>query len=102
MTADIWKAIDNRCTLKKKLTDAKSERLHECYQQQCSEADRVVKCLTGADKQVYIDGLAAKAEDAMERNQQGTVYKITKLISGKFQAHANSIIKDKQGSLLAT
>ena len=31
LTADIWKAIDNRCTLKKKLTDAKSERLRKHY-----------------------------------------------------------------------
>ena len=39
MTVDKWKAIDNRCILKKKLIDFKSERLHECYKQQYSEAD---------------------------------------------------------------
>ena len=30
------------------------------------------------------------------------MYKITKLICGKYQANANTIIKDKQGSLLTT
>ena len=45
MRADTWKAIDNRHTLKKKLIDTKSERLHEHYQEQYSEADRQVKCL---------------------------------------------------------
>ena len=39
ITADTWKAIDNRRTLKKKLIDAKSERLRDRYQQQNNEAD---------------------------------------------------------------
>ena len=69
MTADTRKAVDNRCTLKKKLIDAKSERLQEHYQQQYSEANRQVKHLTRADKRAYIDGLAAEAEDAVKRNQ---------------------------------
>ena len=38
--ADTWNVIDNRRTLKTKLTDAKSERLCKHYQQQCSEANR--------------------------------------------------------------
>ena len=40
MRADTWNVIDNRRTLKTKLTDAKSERLCKHYQQQCSEANR--------------------------------------------------------------
>ena len=86
---------------KEELTDAKSERLCEHYQQY-SEADQPVKRLKSADKQAYIDGLAAEAEEAAKRNQQGTVYKITELTCGKYQAHANTIIKDKQGFLLMT
>ena len=39
MRADTWNVIDNRRTLKKKLIDAKSERVRECYQQWYSEAD---------------------------------------------------------------
>ena len=31
MKADTWKAIDTRHILKKRLTDAKSERLHERF-----------------------------------------------------------------------
>ena len=38
MTADTWKAINNRRSLKK-VTGAKSERLRKRYQQQYSEAD---------------------------------------------------------------
>ena len=102
MTADTWKAIDNMRTLKKKLTDAKSERLCEHYQQQYHEADQQVKRLKRADKRAYIDGLAAEAEDAAKRNQQGTVHTKTKLICGKYQANANVIIKDKQGFLPTT
>ena len=86
---------------KEELTDAKSERLCEHYQQY-REANQPVKCLKSADKQAYIDGLAAEEEDAAKRNQQGTAHKITKLTFGKYQAHANTIIKDKQGFLLMT
>ena len=64
-----------------------------------SEADRQVKRLTRADKRAYIDSLAT---EAAKRSQQGTVYKITKLICGKYQANGNTIIKDKQGFLLMT
>ena len=39
----------------------------------------------------------------IQRNVTSKVLcKITKLICGKYQAHANTIIKDKQGSLLTT
>ena len=63
MRANAWKAIDNRQTLKEKLTDAKSERLCERYQQQYSEADQQVKSPARAEKQAYFDGLAAEAAD---------------------------------------
>ena len=102
MTADTWKAVDIRRTLKKKLTDAESERIHERYQLLYKEADRQVKRKTRADKRAYVGGLAAQAEDAAKRNQQRTVYKIAKLTCGKYQAQANTINKDKQGSLLTT
>ena len=100
--ADTWKVTDNRRTPKKKLIDAMSERLCERYQQQYSDADRRVKRLTRADTRAYIDGLAAEAENAAKCNQQVTVCNITKPICGQCQAHANTIIKDEQGSLLTT
>ena len=102
VTADTWKAIDNMRTLMTKLTDAKSGRLRQRYQQQYSEADRQVKRLIRADTRAYIDGLAAEAEDAAKHNQQGIVYKIPKLICGKYQVYTNSITKDKQGFLPTT
>ena len=71
MTADTWKAIDSRRTLKKTLIDTKSERLRERYQQQYSEADRQVKRLTRADKRTYVDGLAAEAEDVANVTSKG-------------------------------
>ena len=42
MTADTCKAIDSRHILKKKLIDAKSERLRERYQQRYSEKDQQI------------------------------------------------------------
>ena len=66
LTADTWRAINNRHTLRKKFTDAKSEGLCKRYQQQYSEADRQVKCLTRVDKRAYIDGLAARGRGCSE------------------------------------
>ena len=66
MTADTWKVIDDRNTLKKKLIDAKSERLRERYQQQYSEADRQVKRLTRADKRAIF--MVLQQRQRMQRN----------------------------------
>ncbi|KAL9965924.1 hypothetical protein ACROYT_G029791 [Oculina patagonica] len=53
-------------------------------------------------KRAYINNLAAQAEAAAIRNEQGTVYKITKILSGKCHFPAASLVKDKQGNLLTT
>ena len=46
-----------------------------------------MKRMTGADKQAYMKGLASQAETAANRGGGGggeQVYKITKLVSGKY------------------
>ena len=44
----------------------------------------------------------SRAEDVANRGEQGQVYKITKLISGKYRGATDTLMVDKQGRLLAT
>ncbi|KAL9971331.1 hypothetical protein ACROYT_G023842 [Oculina patagonica] len=96
------RAIEDRRKLKKKLFDTKSERLQERYKTQYREADRCVKRMARADKRAYIDELASQAENAANRGQQGKVYKITKLVCGKYGGRKLAPVKDVQGRLLTT
>ena len=49
-----------------------------------------------------MEGLAREAEEAAARGEQGRVYKITKLVSGKYRGSTDAPIADKQGRLLTT
>ncbi|KAL0187117.1 hypothetical protein M9458_018787, partial [Cirrhinus mrigala] len=103
LTENTWKAIDERRNLKKKLTEAKSGRLQERYLQQYREANKTVKRMVRADKRAFMDNLATQAEDAADRGEQGTLFRITKALSGKHHGSASAPpIKDKKGRLLTT
>ena len=64
-------------------------------------ANKEVKRRTRADKRKYIENLASQAEEEAARNEQGTVYKITKIITGKCHI-TNVLVKDKNGILLTS
>ena len=83
MSSDAWKTIDSRQRLKRKVMDSKSQRLKESYQKMYQVANKEVKRQARADKQKYMENLASLAEEAAACNEQGTVYKITKVITGK-------------------
>ena len=102
ITTDTWKAIENRRTLKKKVLETKSERLEERCKQQYREADQTMKRMARANKRAYMEGLAREAEEAAARGEQGRVYKITKLVSGKYRRSTDTPIADKQGRILTT
>ena len=101
MSSDTWKAIESRRRLKKKVMDSKSQRLKERHQEMCRAANKEVKRRTRADKRKYIENLASQAEEAAARNEQGTVYKVTKIITGKCHT-TNVLVKDKNGILLTS
>ena len=101
MSHDTWKAIENRRRLKRKVMDSKSERLKERHQEMYRAANKEVKGRARADKRRYMENLTSQAEEAAARNEQGTVYKITKIISGKCHT-TNMLVKDKNGTLLTS
>ena len=101
MLSDTWKAIESRRRLKKKVMDSKSQRLKERHQEMYRAANKEVKRRTRADKRKYIENLASQAEEAAARNEQGTVYKVTKVITGKCHT-THVLVKDKNGILLTS
>ncbi|RUS90622.1 hypothetical protein EGW08_001619 [Elysia chlorotica] len=102
ISAETWKTIEDRKDLKRKVMDTKSERMKEQYREHYREADKTVKRKTRADKRAFIDDLASQAEEAAGRGEQGKVYKITKIVAGKYRGTSNAPITDKQGRLLTT
>ena len=58
--------------------------------------------MTRTDKRSHINDLANQAEDVASRGEQGRVYKITKLVCGRYRGSKNAPIMDKQGRLLTT
>ena len=46
--------------------------------------------------------LAKEAEEAAQKGEQRNVYKVTKLICGKYNGSRNAPIQDKQGQLLTS
>ena len=102
ITPATWEAIEKRRCIKHKELNSKSERLKTKYKEQYKAADKEVKKLARKDKRTYIDNIARQAEDAAQKKEQGQIYKLTKLVCGKYRANTNVPIKDKDGKLLTT
>ena len=88
--------------MRKQFLDAKSDRLKDRYKKQYQEANKAVKKKSRADKRAYMEELGNQAEEAANKGEQGKLYKITKIISGKFRNTTDSPIEDTNGKLLTT
>ena len=54
------------------------------------------------DKRTSIDNLASQAESAARKGDQGSVYRITRLVCGKYKGNNEVPIKNKDGQLLTS
>ena len=97
--SDTWTTIDERKATKKKLNDAKSQRLKEQLQSRYSELDKEVKRMTRADKRAFIENLADEAEAAAHTHNMATLYKITKTLTGGFK-NSDIPVKDVDGNIV--
>ena len=82
--------------------EAKSERIKDKYKQQYRETDRTVKRMTRENKRNYINSLADQAEEAANKGEQGKVYKITRIVCGRYHRSIDTPITDKQGRTLTS
>ena len=95
LSAETWARIEARRKAKEKMLNAKSSRQTERTQQEYKIRDREVKRSAGKDKRNFIKKLASEAEEAAEKRDFGTVYKITKLLCGNSTNHSIPV-KDKR------
>ena len=83
------------------MLNAKSSRQIERTQQENKIRNREVKRSARKDKRNFIKKLASEAEEAAEKRDFGTVYKIAKQLCGNNTNHSMPV-KDKQGKVLTT
>ena len=50
--------------------------------------------MTRADKQAHMDELASQAGNAANKEEHGKVYKITRMVSGKYGGMSEVLIND--------
>ena len=74
--------------------EAKSERIKDKYKLLYRETDRTVKRMTRENKRNYINSLADQAEETANKGEQGKVYKITRIVCGRYhRSTPNSYIR---------
>lgn len=92
---DTWQVIEERRQLKKKINDSRLVRFREKYRAAYIEINRYVKRKIRIDKRVYMEELVKEVEEAVKKGEQRNVYKVIKLICGKYNGSRNVFIRDK-------
>ena len=77
ISTDSWKNIEERKKLKKKIDDARSERLKNKAQEEYREKDKEVKRSLRKDKRDWANSIAQEAADAASQCQMKGVYDAT-------------------------
>ena len=98
---ETWAKIETRRKARVKMLNAKSSRQMERTQQEYKNRDREVKRSARKDKRNFIEKLASEAEEAAEKREFSTVYKITKQLCGNNTNHSMPV-KEKQGKVITT
>ena len=99
ISADSWSAIEERRTLKKKINEARSERMKHKWKEEYREKDKQVKRILRRDKRDRINKIAQDAEDAARQGQMKAVYDSTKKLCNDRPKRVD-MVKSKDGRLL--
>ena len=98
ISLDTWETIDKGREAKKKLQEAKSQCVIEQIQTKYSELDREVKKKERADNKAFTEKLADDAEEAAQKQDMDTLYKIIKSLAGGFKKSNDVPVKDSDGN----
>lgn len=101
LTDGTWKLIEDRRTIRGKIHDSIDENRKEQLSKSYREKDKDVKKSVRKDKRTRMEKNATKAEEAARKGDMRELYKITKLMAGKFINNNTENIKDKDGQLLS-
>ena len=98
MSEDTIKTIEERKKIKNKINSTRSTRIAAQYREEYQALNKEVKRKCRRDKRENMDRMIPEAEDAAARGEQGTLYKITKKISVKYNS-GSSVVRDKDGNI---
>ena len=96
-----WDLIDQRKSCKNTLDQAKTRSQRETASTIYRALDRRVKYSCRADKNEWLENKGREAQEAANRNDSKTIYRIVRDLSGS-KSSANAPIKDKNGRTLLT
>ena len=99
ISMDSWKEIEERRKLKKKINDAKSERLRKRWQEEYRKKDKLVKRSLRRDKREWANDIAKEAEGAAAVGNMKGVYDATRKLCNDRPKNI-TMVKDKEGRLL--
>ena len=101
ISVDTEKLIEGRRNLTHKINSCNDTEEKRQLQTEYRDADKEVKKSTKKDKRDYQEGLATEAEEAAEKRDLSTLYKLTKTLSGKLNNTNNKPVKDANGNLIS-
>ena len=99
MTIETIGKIDQRRNIKDQINNTKSIRLTTKLKEDYRNIDKEIKKNCRRDKREHMNTQINEAEIAAQRGEQGTLFRITKKISGKFENNSG-LIRDKDGNIL--
>ena len=94
-----WKEIEGRRKLKKKINDARSERLRKRWQEEYRKKDKLVKRSLRKDKRQWANDIAKEAESAAKLGNMKGVYDATRKLCNDRPKNI-TMVKDREGRLL--
>ena len=99
ISADSWKEVEKRRSLKEKIDGTRSERVKERLREEYRNTDKNVKKSMRRDKRQWLYRLADEAETSANDGNMKGVYHIAKLLSNERPKQIDSV-KDKNGKVL--
>ena len=94
ITRESWKKVDERRELKKRIENARSDRLKERLRTDYRERDKDVKRSMRSDRRKWTDNMIEEAEKAAQNGRMKTVYEITRTLCNEKRKESN-LVKDK-------
>ena len=99
MSKNSWKLIDERKAVKKRIDEAKSQRIKEKFRENYRSKDREVNKSVRRDKRKWAEDLAQEEENAVQMGRMETVNDVTKKLTNEKRKAVNSV-RDKSGQLI--
>ena len=96
ITEETWNKIENRKKIKAKWMQTRSDRLKDQLRKQYNEMDKDVKYSAQKDKKKHVENLATGAEEAVQRQDMKSLYRVTNELVGGYK-NVDSLVKDKEG-----